>query len=673
MTGAFHDDVLMRHYDPGSIERGVGYFEDGRVRLLNSNPDSINAVCNGSGTSAYVVRIRWSAAGSKLVDECTCPLGGSCKHCVATILTARQQWADEEHTGDTAWRRAFADLAPDEELGTAGEGLALEFTATAPKPSRYQSSTGPRLTVRPLRQGRSGRWVRTGASWSDVVSPYGSGLAGVDQRQRAALRALGGSGQISPYGGGAPVPIEQLGVDVWHQLEHAVEVGVELVGAQGVGVVELSPTPASVQVDLVADPSGAATVSVGFSTDSGPVAVGARTGLIGTPPHGFWVDEGRMLRLFPLTAPLHPSVAKLAKAAPLAVPAADVGELLDVYVPALARHAAVGSSNGSLTIITSRFDGLVLGITRTALDAVALHWSARYRRGERTERHPLHGATGRHRRDQAAEAAAAGALKLPTLLLADLADASGGPRDLHVAGAAAVTVLTEVVPWLEANSDVAVEVTGDLPALREATGDPLISLTVGDGETGGTDWFDLGVEVSIDDQVVDFATLFTALDRGDEVLVLPSAPGCASTALSSPGCGSSSPRRGASPTRRRRGWPASTASRRAGGRSSPPWASSPASRPAGPTASPGWGRSPHRSRSTRRPVSTPSCAPTSRPASSGWRSCTATASAASSPTTWASARPSRPSPCACTSSSGTRRPGSSSWRRPASWTTGPGR
>src|SRR5699024_4356277 len=76
-----------------------------------------------------------------------------------------------------------------------------------------------------------------------------------------------------------------------------------------------------------------------------------------------------------------------------------------------------------------------------------------------------------------------------------------------------------------------VDVEGDQPVLREATGDPLVSLAVddpagperADGKTDSrNDWFDLNVEVTVDGQVVDFASLFAALDRGDEALILPS-------------------------------------------------------------------------------------------------------------------------------------------------------
>ena len=170
------------------------------------------------------------------------------------------------------------------------------------------------------------------------------------------------------------------------------------------------------------------------------------------------------------------------------------------------------------------FDGIGRnGRTPSARRRGPLHWSVRYRSGERTNHHPLHGPGGRGR-NRAAEAAAIAELDLPTHLLPDLAGPDGSPRDLTVSGATVVTLLSDVVPWLEAKCDVDVEVAGDQPALREAAEDPLVSLTVTDGDDrpDGNDWFDLAVEVSVDGEAIDFVSLFTALDRGDELLILPS-------------------------------------------------------------------------------------------------------------------------------------------------------
>jgi uncharacterized Zn finger protein len=72
--------------DTGSLERGVGYFEEGRVVELMRDGDGLFAKV--MGRFPYTVRLWMDEEG--LDGTCTCPMGESgvfCKHCVATGLT----------------------------------------------------------------------------------------------------------------------------------------------------------------------------------------------------------------------------------------------------------------------------------------------------------------------------------------------------------------------------------------------------------------------------------------------------------------------------------------------------------------------------------------------------------------------------------------------------------
>jgi superfamily II DNA or RNA helicase len=528
---ALDDRLLDEYYDAGAVARGRAYAADDRVELMGVEPGLVKAVCRGSGRNVYVVGLRWSndRGDVDLHDVCSCPLGGACKHCVATILTVRRHTAhhSEAHSASD-WRGAFADLTAEDTAGDGPTGVALQLVVHHPPRTRYGPETDPRVTVRPLRRGKSGKWIKTGASWHDIDSPYSRDLADVDPRQRAALRALMSSGRLDRYyGSSQAVPLDQFGPDLWDQLTRAVDAGVELVGERPDRHVELSGAAARACVDLTEDDTGAVTLTTGFVLDDHePLAlVDGRSGLIGRPPHGLWLLDARALHLVALDAPLHPTVVRLASEA-LTVPASDVDELLDVFQPMLARHAVVHSSDSSVTITKSRFDGIVLEVDRRALDTAVVRWSARYRRGTRSVVHPLL-VPGGASRDPVAEATAVAALDLPTHLLPALADAHGAPRDLRVSGSAAITLLTEVVPWLQTRGDVTVEVVGEQPALRAARTDPLIELAVIDDpehtpRRDDNDWFDLDVSVSVDGETVDFSELFAALHRGDDVLILPS-------------------------------------------------------------------------------------------------------------------------------------------------------
>jgi superfamily II DNA or RNA helicase len=539
------DHVLGQFYDAGSLARGIGYADEDRVRVIEESPGSIDAVCRGSGRSSYLVRIRWRQRHGlvELDDGCSCPLGGACKHCVATLLTVRRTahdaWSAEGLPLDPGsnterrvllpWRSALSELVGVDADDAQVVDLALQVGIHRSRPTHYAPDPVPELTIRPMRMGRTGRWVKTGANWRDVSSPYASAMAGVDPPQRAAVQAIAASGRVDAYTyTSQAIPLARFGPELWLLLRRAVEAGVALVDQSGDELIDLVAECARPHVDLVADDASGVTITARLMLDGAELVLEPDSaGPLGTPPHGVWCIEHPRIRLVSFERPLHPAVMRLLEAGSVTVPARDVDELLDTYAPALARHAGVGSSDGSVTITTSRFDGLVLHIDRTAIDEARVQWKARYRRGERTTDHPLD-RSGRRHRDHLAEAAAIGALKLPTHLFEGLADHAGAPVDVVVSGSEVIALLGEVVPWLEAAGEVAIEVSGDVPLLREAVDDPLVSLTVADGERGGradpegTDWFDLHVEVSVDGETIDFPSLFTALDRGHETIILPS-------------------------------------------------------------------------------------------------------------------------------------------------------
>ncbi len=79
---------------------------------------------------------------------------------------------------------------------------------------------------------------------------------------------------------------------------------------------------------------------------------------------------------------------------------------------------------------------------------------------------------------------------------------------------------TEVLPLLADAPDVVVEVSGDVAAYREA-GDSLQIGVSTSTVAGETDWFDLGVSVTVEGREVPFADVFLALASGESHLLLP--------------------------------------------------------------------------------------------------------------------------------------------------------
>jgi hypothetical protein len=79
---------------------------------------------------------------------------------------------------------------------------------------------------------------------------------------------------------------------------------------------------------------------------------------------------------------------------------------------------------------------------------------------------------------------------------------------------------TELLPLLADQPGVMVEVSGEPADYREA-GDTLRITVSTDEVAGDTDWFDLGVTITVAGRPVPFLDVFLALSRGEPHLLLP--------------------------------------------------------------------------------------------------------------------------------------------------------
>ena len=104
------------------------------------------------------MRVEWEFRGPSIgiEDACSCPLGGECKHVIATILTARSARTSAARAPD--WRRALDGILDLDRDDPAVVPLALQVDVSRPKPNRYVAGPAPEATLRPMRMGkRDGR------------------------------------------------------------------------------------------------------------------------------------------------------------------------------------------------------------------------------------------------------------------------------------------------------------------------------------------------------------------------------------------------------------------------------------------------------------------------------------------------------------------------------------
>jgi superfamily II DNA or RNA helicase len=505
---------------------------------------------------------------------CSCAVGTDCVHVAALVLAATDETLlpATGPTGGTArrstlpWEQSLDSLLgspqgnaaqPVEETpALAPLAVELSLVQNSTENSRYPSySTHVRqqqladdatrklkLQARLVQPGRLGGWVAGNLSWSrldymllrDEFPPAHVRLlhelfalyrASTTQQGYYASYSYGGYGGDQKY-------LDLSGCDshqLWPVLDQAHALGLPFVYRGKQGTVP-PPGTAELTLDVTSDETTLLIAPV-IKTSDGADAVPLR--FIGSEGHGViytdraQANHGEHTR-FRLARLAHPVPAQLQHLAlvdeRLVVPESGQAAFLSKYYPRLRRMAAVTSSDGSFTAPEISDPALVVRAAYSRGHRVEVRWEWAYQVGGTELRAGL-GAAPDPFRDSLAEARVLAGLGLPSGL-------PGVPRGQDQAriervrpssftlnGLDSMTFSTEVLPLLSGRDDVRLEVTGQVPDYHEA-GDSLeIEVSAGERD-GDPDWFDLGIDITVEGRKVPFAELFVALASGQSHLLL---------------------------------------------------------------------------------------------------------------------------------------------------------
>ena len=557
LLGELPESAVRAAFDPGSLMRGRTYAGDDmvrEVRVLEDDPGylELEAVVSGSGRSTYVtgVVVQRVGRGWGLHTDCTCPVGQQCKHgaAVVTLVRTSPPEADEPDapTGPPAWQTRLEEVLAGYEPVSDDEAEPLALQVELGRgfgTQRYTSlPVPPTVTVRPLRLGTRGTWIKTGAGWSDAASfPVRRDL---EPRQAGALAQLAEARAHLGYYGApdAPADLGDLGAAVWPLLREGVAAGLSLVGRGDLADVRLADAPARVALDVTAGPDGAGyrlVASVGVAGEDGAWS-GAEVVVLGRRAHGVGLlrgeGPGRTLLLAPLEQRLAPAVQRLlGDPDPLVLPPEAAEALAEDYLPRLRRHLPLTSADSSVALPTEQPPVLRLVVGWGALGTATLAWRWVHRIGRREE------VTDLPARPDPDDVERIEALGLPAaaraLLLEDgrRAEAADGLRGHDLIG-----FVRDVLPLLREHPGLEVSDVAAPVDYRAAQGEPVIRFDAGADEADATDdtddtdedeavdldaptdWLDLRVVVTVDGEHVPLAAVLVALTRGEPVVVLPS-------------------------------------------------------------------------------------------------------------------------------------------------------
>ena len=534
-----------------TLERGQSYADSGRVLEHHVQPVGEGLILTGEvlGTQSYRVLVHANRAGHRVNVKafCDCPVGSFCKHAAALLMVAGR----DEPGPSEEWRRsldAILDGVP--RANTAAPAatttpVAIQIVAPPPPRRRGYASTSnrrPRLAVRPVRMGASGRWVKTGFGWRDLPS------AGYDERTRydpAALDLLVQlqlalqAGRSYWSSGSDMLDLQSAGMGLWPLLRRATAMGLPLVCSEPSMTIELADVPAAPQLDLRRG-TGRVLVNPGVLLDQTWWSA-EEIDLIGAPqpPHGaiLWGEDGFITLAALEPRPTGQLLSWLTRGDSLSVPEHDIPELLTDYLPRVRGTVTTGSSDGSVTLPDAPTVRLKARLIWESDASARLTWRWSY--GAAVEGSPASErsydvespATSDWGRQPAAEHEILERANFSPDLTAFLDLGRNGEgtweSEQHRRGVEAMEFATGVWPELRDNPAIEVAVSGDPPEFREATGAPVVRFasSADDHREDKTDWLDLEVVVSIDDDKhgtlsVGLADVLAALARDDTRVML---------------------------------------------------------------------------------------------------------------------------------------------------------
>ena len=559
---------LERAVGTAAVAKGLSYARERAVRDMRWEPAEgvLRGRVRGQGGNVYATTAHLSAEARPEFEwgDCSCPVAFNCKHVAALILTTlfTPPAPPVQEVQPVCWEQSLQALLGTQAAAVPGRSggtpLAMELSLTgAARPAGRSGlvTAGPplKLLARLVRPGKNGGWVGGSLSWSRLSSlAYDGNFSPAQVRLLREIYALSRSdaGQADYYGSyrygdDKTIDLSAFGSrQLWPLLGEAEETGLRLVHRGRHGPVEWRNS-AEFCVDVThAAESGALVLAplIRVNGETGPVVP---VQFMGAEGHGVILadpaDAGRApdpaqwrFRLARLNQPVPPALQQMALSGQrVDIPAAQQSRFRDEYYPQLRHAASVTSSDGSFTAPVISAPALVLVAAYGPGHQLDIGWEWSYEIDGSPVRAPLGpvAAAAGYRDVDAERAIVAGVsdalarfgLHRTGPVRAGPAAMAGDAASLHGArfvGIDTMRVSTELLPLLAGHPRIAVEVTGEVPDYREAGDSLRIAVSTGE-RPDDSDWFDLGITVTIEEREVPFRDLFTALSRGDPVLLLP--------------------------------------------------------------------------------------------------------------------------------------------------------
>ncbi len=439
----------------------------------------------------------------------------NCIHVAALLLEILDEYSEDFEITTTSRARAARKVpswqqtmdrvippAPDEDE-TDSIPLALMFSVSP----THRGTKSHTVRVRLMRPGARGGWIQSGLTWD--------GLRYEPQYSRAQTQALLNLHALQQttvhyyYGNEHWVALSGMhGRSLAEALQQLADAGVSFIddspSRQRIDFTAQGPEPF---IDIRRTDAGLAVqaqLQDGVLDNQHLLTLGHPAHCLITSPQSF--DAYTDWSMHILQTPLTQEFIQLVREETIKIPQADIEEFEETVIGRLRRVAGLRSVDGSYTVPQPARPVLVVSLRQEdrTLD-VTYSW---HRKG---------GAERDRKMEQAIIEDLRAVLEDHASMLG--AVSNGKFRNAVMDPGQAVQFMLHVVPVLQEHPDAQVVEKSPLPAYRLSDALPQVSINVAEDSN---DWFDLNVEVNLDEETVPFTELFTALTAADPYLVLPS-------------------------------------------------------------------------------------------------------------------------------------------------------
>lgn len=574
MTSAFptlaSSSLIAELVGTTTMKRGADYASTGRVLDTSwvQGMSMLRGSVLGSGNNIYRSAVHSQVRNGYLYPQhgvCTCPVGNNCKHAAAILFSFMWDESFTEVPDPRApWQRTLDELigeqAPTDSQETT-RFLGLQFELRPKVNPRYYSAAAEKLkageiphtsklelAMRPIQLNEKHRWVSGSLLWQHFRFTRDGGIPDLpfeydyDRAQVEWFCTLLQLNSFTAWNGSHLLASDFLTPMVWNHFASATALGIDFKGSSVRSEVKIHK-PVEVRLDIAEEGKKLRlqpTVSeLPTHLDSSHVGSIADHGL-------FWWETNSSLKnadfhLAPTTERLTPLLTGMLRSdKKVTIPANGRENFETEYLPKLAKATPLASTDDSVEVPASVLPTMVLkivhvpgtagGTRKTKKDkptkpSIKLQWGFDY---EGTFASLVHSASDFVERAVRAE------LSLTREVAAALTDFPEAFADLlpnpklgrqaaadsvEFFGVAAARFVTWALPALYELKTLEIRISGIAAEFEELTADPLITVSTQNTETN--DWFDLGVEISIEGNKVPFTELFQALAHNDSHLMLP--------------------------------------------------------------------------------------------------------------------------------------------------------